>query len=415
MANPWGDPTTEHYRKKNIRVTRAAGATALVNSQILAVANRLVEGLSLLEVEIPEEITSYDPAGTEGQRVGLALHLPIAAPPSPEVEALVTRWGFDGFRVDGSDLIELKFVGTPADAQRLSDEALAARIDGVEEPDVSGPPVVLWPGVRDLKPGDSGHDVRFLRLVLNSGDPNAPVDETLIQSVRRFQERRGAPVNGIIDADLWRRIIPAGRPHVGQADSGFIIRVLQAALATYEDATTKVTGTWGTLTTRDVTALQKEYNLRVASFVRAPEWALLLGPVNPRIEEARRIAKGIGVPQPAAPAEPIKPPQNVVGGYPTTGRFGGKLGIIPPGVTVKIGGMHPVGSPPPMSINGVDVEHLTSDEHKPVQHRDGKQPWCPVCKLTADGRTPTRKKVDPDAPPKKRPAARTAPKKTATP
>lgn len=27
-------------------------------------------------------------------------------------------------------------------------------------------------------------------------------------------------------------------------------------------------------------------------------------------------------------------------------------------------------------------------EHRPVQHRDGKPPWCPSCGLTADGYTP---------------------------
>jgi hypothetical protein len=26
--------------------------------------------------------------------------------------------------------------------------------------------------------------------------------------------------------------------------------------------------------------------------------------------------------------------------------------------------------------------------HKPVQHRDGKPPWCPVCGLDATGRVP---------------------------
>lgn len=29
-------------------------------------------------------------------------------------------------------------------------------------------------------------------------------------------------------------------------------------------------------------------------------------------------------------------------------------------------------------------------EHKPVQHRDGKPPWCNECGLTADGEEPYR-------------------------
>lgn len=27
-------------------------------------------------------------------------------------------------------------------------------------------------------------------------------------------------------------------------------------------------------------------------------------------------------------------------------------------------------------------------DHRPVQHRDGKPPWCKVCGLTEDGETP---------------------------
>lgn len=40
-----------------------------------------------------------------------------------------------------------------------------------------------------------------------------------------------------------------------------------------------------------------------------------------------------------------------------------------------------------MGIEGFDnlkPEH----DHKPVQHRDGKPPWCKLCGLTADGKTP---------------------------
>jgi hypothetical protein len=31
---------------------------------------------------------------------------------------------------------------------------------------------------------------------------------------------------------------------------------------------------------------------------------------------------------------------------------------------------------------------MSDHDHKPIQHRDGKPPWCPVCKLTADGQVP---------------------------
>jgi hypothetical protein len=301
MPTTWGDPATESFRKKHIRETRPAGTVALVNAQIHAIASRLIEGLSELHVEMPDAIPSYDPEGTEAQRLGLALHLRIA--PSPDVAALVSRWGFDGFMVDGvpDQLVELRFTGTPEEAGPLNDQALAVKLDRLEDAEVSGPSLVKWPGDRDLVIGDSGPDVTFLRLVLNAGR-DEPVDEHLLEVVGRFQAKRGAPVTCEIDADLWRRILPRRRPLVSAGDSGFIVRVLQAALVAYEGSEHRVTGTWGVLTSKDVTALQKEFNLREARFVRDPEWAVLLGPVNARVEEARARALGVGVPPREEPA-----------------------------------------------------------------------------------------------------------------
>jgi hypothetical protein len=39
------------------------------------------------------------------------------------------------------------------------------------------------------------------------------------------------------------------------------------------------------------------------------------------------------------------------------------------------------------SVNPATLGH----HHDVVQHRDGKEPWCPTCKLTSDGRTPQRR------------------------
>jgi hypothetical protein len=303
----WGDPGTETFRKKHIREARAAGTVALVNAQIHAITARLIEGLSDHVDFHGEEVVSYDPDGTEAQRLGLALHVALPLPPAPELTALVGKWGFDGFQVDGSDLVELRFAGTPEQALRLNDEALALHYDRLETDDVSGPTPIRWPGLRDLVAGDSGQDVVFLRLFLNAGDPDAPVDEGLFDAVRLFQQRRGAPVTGLIDVHLWYRILPARRPHISVGDSGLVVRVLQAALGAYEGATTRVTGTWGVLTSRDVRTLQRDYSLRTGQFVRAPEWALVLGPVVDRVETARRAVQGVGVPLPPKPV-PIELP-----------------------------------------------------------------------------------------------------------
>lgn len=292
----WGNPETESFRRKHIREARAAGAVALVHAAIVSPAARLIEGLSDLHVEIPEQIPSYTEGGTEHQRLGLALHVAVPLPPPPDVVQLAERWGFDGFLV--GEQVELRFTGDVERARLLTDEAIAAKMDTLDTVEVSGPTSRRWPGERDLEDGDTGPDVEFLRLVLGAGHYE-PVDAGLREAVKRFQSRRGAPVNGVIDADLWRRIIPEKRPQIGAGESGFIVRVLQAALVAYEGSEHRVSGTWGVLTNRDVADLQKEYNLRVAQYVRAPEWAILLGPVNPRIEEARQRAKGVGVPNPA--------------------------------------------------------------------------------------------------------------------
>jgi hypothetical protein len=36
----------------------------------------------------------------------------------------------------------------------------------------------------------------------------------------------------------------------------------------------------------------------------------------------------------------------------------------------------------------IPVPNLPIHDHKPKQHRDGKPPWCPECKLTADFTVP---------------------------
>lgn len=37
----------------------------------------------------------------------------------------------------------------------------------------------------------------------------------------------------------------------------------------------------------------------------------------------------------------------------------------------------------------VDPHHVDPHDHKPVQHRDGKPPWCKTCGLDADFRDPS--------------------------
>lgn len=44
------------------------------------------------------------------------------------------------------------------------------------------------------------------------------------------------------------------------------------------------------------------------------------------------------------------------------------------------------------AADAVEIASAASDHnHKPVQKRDGKEPWCKTCGLTADGREPSAK------------------------
>lgn len=90
-------------------------------------------------------------------------------------------------------------------------------------------------------------------------------------------------------------------------------------------------------------------------------------------------------------------------------------------VTIQLGVWLSVGDNPPIHVGVADVEAKTTTtadgitieatpaisdalrqaadaltrpvycaNHKPVQHRDGKPPWCDECHLTEDGREPAR-------------------------
>lgn len=39
-------------------------------------------------------------------------------------------------------------------------------------------------------------------------------------------------------------------------------------------------------------------------------------------------------------------------------------------------------------VSGKHTRPIDCPDHKPVQHRDGKPPWCRTCGLTADGTRP---------------------------
>ena len=50
-------------------------------------------------------------------------------------------------------------------------------------------------------------------------------------------------------------------------------------------------------------------------------------------------------------------------------------------------------APAPVFDEGGTLEPVC-DDHKPVQHRDGKPPWCDGCGLTASGEEPVSKQLE---------------------
>jgi peptidoglycan hydrolase-like protein with peptidoglycan-binding domain len=277
-VSPWGDPSSESFRKRHIREVRVERSVAFVNGKILAAVSALLEDLSRNDFGLPELIESYDVAGSDFQRLGLAVRLDL--PHSPELLEILTRWGFQGVAVPGASLPEFRFTGDVAAAVEANDRALADHILRVEHPDVSPPPPAghQFPGHRDIVRGDHGTDVRFLQLLFHCTRVDGLAGDEMFDAIRVFQSRRGAPQTGIVDRQLWRQIVPPRLPTLFPGDSNFMVRVLQAALAAQDRTLTRVTGVWGVLTSKDVRALQTEFGIRLGRFVRSPEWALLLGP-----------------------------------------------------------------------------------------------------------------------------------------
>lgn len=276
-TSPWGDPSTESFRKKHIREARVDGSVALVNTQIVAAATRMLEGLAQAHVALPEKIPSFDLAGTEHQKLGLSIRL--AVPYSEETTAILAQWSFRGVQVENEPLPEFRFEGTPEQALDVNDLALATRLDDFEKVDVSGPTPYQWPGHRTIEVGDHGSDVMFLQLLFGCRDVEGVAGPELIERVEHFQRARGRQSNqGVMDEEFWRRVIPRRLPAVYSGDSGFTVRLIQAGLAAQGFTRTKVSGIYGTLTAKDIRELQKEYHLRFGNFVRAPEWSLILGP-----------------------------------------------------------------------------------------------------------------------------------------
>jgi peptidoglycan hydrolase-like protein with peptidoglycan-binding domain len=251
------------------------GKTARVNMRIQAVAQRCLEELSRLSVDFPDDIPSFDPAGTDAQKIGISFRLPLQR--TPEVAETLTRWRFKGRQV-GNGAPEFVFTGTPAEATELGDAAATERFAEFETEEVSGPSPYRWPGYRDILPNDTGQDVAFLQLLLGAKQQDGRAGDDLFRVVRRFQEMRGGAKTGAINAELWARIIPRKLPTLYSGETGFLVRVLQAGLAAQELTTTRVTGVWGTLTTKDVRQLQRENGLQTRQFIRDPEWSLILGP-----------------------------------------------------------------------------------------------------------------------------------------
>jgi len=272
---PWGDPSTTEFRKKQIREVRVAGSLSRFNRRIASPAARVLEQLTH-HVELPEDLVSWDLDGTPSQALGLSFRLPL--PATAEVQEILQRWGFEGFNVGDGGYPEFRFVGTPADASRLTDQALAGFLNRLELPAVGGDSPFKWPGHRDIVIGDSGADVYFLQALF--GIPTSNVaDGTLLEAARRWKVSRGHPnPTPVIDRDLWQRVIPRRLPMVTAGDANYPVRVIQAAMLAQDLGQAPVTGIWGSLTSRDVREMQKRHNFPQRTFIRDPEWALLLGP-----------------------------------------------------------------------------------------------------------------------------------------
>lgn len=268
----WGNPALKTYKKRYIRNVRTPNGATWVHNEIADIVREILLNAPLPLGDVPGY--TAPPEGTESTKDPRHFGVVLTLPWSDAYEA----WGFVDYKGEG-----VIFAGSIDDARAGSELALslqAARAADAE-------PVIEvgeWhhgrPGSRPLEPGMKGDDVQFIQL-LTAVTPDGVYGRETAAAVMYLQTRfnpYAEPAEGVTEG-LWAAILPGQtRFSLTRGDSGFKVRVLQALLAAYDwAAPDSVTGRYGVATARSVKRLQANAGLRVNGYVRAPEWAYLLG------------------------------------------------------------------------------------------------------------------------------------------
>lgn len=266
----WGNPALKTYKKRYIRNVRTPNGSTWVHNEIADIVRELLLSAPLPLGEVDGYVAPADGSAIGPVNYGVVLHLPWSEAYKP--------WGFEDY--EGMGVI---YTGSIDDARASSELALSLQASRAAEGEVI-PEVGEWchgrPGARPLTPGMKGDDVQFIQLltgVTADGVYGRETGQAVTYLHTRFNPY-AEPAEGVTE-ELWTAILPkATRFSLTRGDSGFKVRVLQALLAAYDwSGPEAVTGRYGVETSRSVKRLQANAGLRVNGYVRAPEWAYLLG------------------------------------------------------------------------------------------------------------------------------------------
>lgn len=274
MEHPWGNPASKTFRKKHIRQVRLATCTVLVHIELADLVAEILRTVEASGTRLPDTLGGWVPYvdGKDPRESGLAFQIPPGLPSG----------GMPGWEAYSSGRAHyLRYTGTPADAADAALHSEERRVAALN-PQLEKP-ADAWqtclPGARTLTAGCRGDDVQFVQLALNCVTSDGVYDVHTTGAVMALQGRWGQRQTGILDETTWKALLPTAINHrIEHGDSGFVVRLLQAALIAYDwDEEVIVTGRFDQPTMRGVKRLQDNYGLRPSGAMAGAEWAALLG------------------------------------------------------------------------------------------------------------------------------------------
>lgn len=224
----WGSGYPDCNRSKIVTLSRKDGLRIALHINIVELVGILIDLTEMMGYDVkPGQTWGFACRAIRGSdrpsNHSWGTAIDINAPSNPMGKKLVTDippavrklWKDHGFRWGGDyagrkDAMHFEFMGTVADAQRITKQLKAFLSDG--DLPSGAPPAYAYPGV--AKRGDSGPPVRVWQQALNShGGAHLTVDgdfgPATERAVRDFQRSHNPPlsVDGVAGPATWHWLI----------------------------------------------------------------------------------------------------------------------------------------------------------------------------------------------------------------